>query len=150
MTPTRGNRSPEPDSLEDLRGLPLLSGVSGADVERLRALLRPCDFAEGALITRQGSRGARVLAFFIVASGQASIAIDGRPIRRLGPGDHFGEIGLLEETARTATVTADTDLRCLALSGSDFRSFAASTPTFAANLRASAQAEHGFQAGAPT
>jgi CRP-like cAMP-binding protein len=69
--------------------------------------------------------------------GQASVAIDSSPMRRLDPGDYFGEIGLLEQTARTATVTADSDLRCLALSGSDFRSFAASTPTFAANLRAS-------------
>jgi|SRR5690348_3458949 CRP/FNR family transcriptional regulator, cyclic AMP receptor protein len=136
MTPPRVTRTPELDSLDDLGGLPLLSGLGADDVERLRTLLRPCEFGQGDLITRQGGRGARVLAFFIIVRGRASIAVDGRPVRRLGPGDHFGEIGLLEETARTATVTADTDLRCLALSGSDFRSFAASAPTFAANLRA--------------
>jgi hypothetical protein len=73
MTLPRVKRSPEPDSVEDLDGLPLLTGLSAADVDRLRTLLRPCDFTQGDSITRQGSRGARVLAFFIIVRGQASI-----------------------------------------------------------------------------
>jgi CRP-like cAMP-binding protein len=115
--------------------LPLLVGLTTAEIERLETELTPCEFGHGDQITRQGSRCADMLAFFVILSGEASVTLDGRPIRELGPGDHFGEIGLLEATARTATITAETDLRCLALSRPAFNSYIQATPRFAANLR---------------
>jgi CRP-like cAMP-binding protein len=135
MTLTLADRSRPSERLDELRQLPLLSGLGAADLERLHTYLTPCSFSEGDVITRQGRRGARILAFFIIVSGEASVALDGRRIRELGPGDHVGEIGLLEGKARTATVTAETEVCCLALSGWAFRDYTETTPGFATKLR---------------
>ncbi len=61
-------------------------------------------------------------------------------MRRCGPGDHIGEIGLLEDVPRTATVTAETGVRCLGLSAWDFRALVDERPELGAKLTASAQA----------
>jgi CRP-like cAMP-binding protein len=66
--------------------------------------------------------------FFVIAEGEASVAIDGRESGRLGPGDHFGEVALIGEQVRHATVTADTPLRCLAMASWEFRSFVKDNP----------------------
>jgi CRP-like cAMP-binding protein len=130
--------APTPLTLQ-LRRLPPFSGLNLNELERLCSELTPCDFSAGDLITRQGSRGPRVLAFFVVLEGEAVVSVGGCPVRRLGPGDHFGEIALLEHTPRTATVTAATDLRCLALSGWAFRSLADQSPPFVAGVGAAAR-----------
>ena len=66
--------------------------------------------------------------FFIVADGEASVSVDGREVARIGPGDHFGELALITEDARTATVTAVTRLRCYVIAFWDFRKFARENP----------------------
>lgn len=66
--------------------------------------------------------------FFIVAEGEASVSVDGSEVARIGPGDHFGELALIAEDARTATVTAVTRLRCHVIAFWDFRKFAKENP----------------------
>jgi CRP-like cAMP-binding protein len=66
--------------------------------------------------------------FFIVAEGEASVSVGGEEVARIGPGDHFGELALISETARTATVTAVTRLRCHVIAFWDFRRFARENP----------------------
>ena len=66
--------------------------------------------------------------FFIVAEGEASISVDGSEVAKIGPGDHFGELALISEGERTATVTATTRLRCLVIAFWDFRRFAKENP----------------------
>ena len=83
---------------------------------------------------REGERGARVLAFFIVAEGEVSVCRDGIEVARLGA--FFGEIGLFRDVPRNATVTAETDLRCYALSSWEFRPFVEAHPAIGWQLLA--------------
>jgi CRP-like cAMP-binding protein len=75
-------------------------------------------FREGETIAREGSGGA---SFFLIDSGQATVTIRGEQRNTLGPGDYFGEIALIDEGARSATVTAETELACWGLTFWDFR-----------------------------
>ena len=114
-----------------LRKVPLFAGLEGPELERLAGLLREHTFPEGAVITREGARGARVLAFFVIAAGTASVSVDGEAKAMLGRGDHFGEIGLFYDELRSATVSADSDLRCYALGAWEFRPFVEANPKVA-------------------
>ena len=75
-------------------------------------------FSSGETVTAEGSSG---VGFFLIESGNAKVTIGGEDRRRLGPGDYFGEVALLNESARTATITADTELRCYGLTSWEFR-----------------------------
>jgi CRP-like cAMP-binding protein len=68
------------------------------------------------------------IGFFVITGGEASVSVDSREVARLGAGDYFGELGLISERARTATVTAETSLRCLELASWDFRRFVKDNP----------------------
>jgi CRP-like cAMP-binding protein len=63
------------------------------------------------------------IGFFVIREGEATVSIDGSEVARLGAGDYFGELGLISEGARTATVTASTPLHCMELAIWDFRRF---------------------------
>jgi CRP/FNR family cyclic AMP-dependent transcriptional regulator len=114
-----------------LRNVPLFAGLERPELERLAGLLREHVFPAGAVITREGERGARVLAFFVIVEGTATVVAGGETKALLGPGDHFGEIGLFYDEPRSATVSADTDLRCYALGAWDFRPFVEANPQVA-------------------
>jgi CRP/FNR family cyclic AMP-dependent transcriptional regulator len=111
--------------------VPLFAGLAEPELERLAGLLKEHTFPEGAVITREGERGARVLAFFIIAEGTASVLVGGEAKAVLRAGEHFGEIGLFYDEPRSATVCADSDLRCYALSAWDFRPFVEANPQVA-------------------
>lgn len=88
---------------EVLRADPLLSLLSLSIVEELAGVMRPVRFAEGDALIREGERGNQYL---IVTEGEVEVSQGGRPLRRLGPGNGVGEISLLRNVPRTATVTA--------------------------------------------
>jgi CRP-like cAMP-binding protein len=121
--------------IDALRQVPLLADLERADLERLAAQFKEHTFSRGAAITREGERGARVLAFFVIAEGRASVSVGGETKTLLGPGDYFGEIGLLHDQPRNATVTAEADLRCYALSAWDFKPFLEANPQIAQPIR---------------
>ena len=79
------------------------------------------------MITHEGERGARVLAFFVITEGTAAVSVNGERKATLGPGDYFGEIGLFHDIPRIATVTTETELACLAMGAWQFRPFVRST-----------------------
>jgi MFS family permease len=103
--------------LELLRAIPIFSPLSPDVLEGLAARLEPVRVASGEEIVRQGDHGDR---FFIVASGKVEVSIDGQAQGTLGPGEHFGEIALLRDVPRTATVTARTEVELYALGREDF------------------------------
>ena len=69
-------------------------------------------------MTTEGGGG---VGFFVIQEGDASVTVQGEERGELHPGDYFGEIALIARTDRTATITADTDLRCLGMTSWDFR-----------------------------
>ena len=69
--------------------------------------------------------------FFVIAKGHAKVTVGGELRRTLGPGDHFGEIALIDGQARTATVTAEEELHCLGMTAWEFRPFVREHPDIA-------------------
>ena len=101
-----------------LQRVPLFADLDEDELRDVARLFKERHFAEGETVIREGSGGA---AFFLVEEGSASVSVRGRDRGRLGPGDYFGEIALIDDGARTATIVAETDLVCHGLTYWDFR-----------------------------
>jgi CRP-like cAMP-binding protein len=83
-----------------------------ASIEHIARQARHCTVPEGAVVFEQGERGCT---FYIVVAGQADVIGDGEIVRTTGPNGYFGEIALVRNVPRTATVRARTDLELLEL-----------------------------------
>jgi CRP/FNR family cyclic AMP-dependent transcriptional regulator len=116
------------DVVESLKAVPLFAGVRDKELGRLAKVMRESQFNEGQEITTEGRSG---IGFFLIEEGNASVSLRGEIVRTLGPGDHFGEIALIDEGPRSATVTASTDLRCRGMAAWEFRSFVQEHPEVA-------------------
>ena len=104
---------------------PFFKGLSRGALLELAKITEDLEVDEGRALTREGKSGSE---FFVIIDGQVGVSKDGKEIRTLGPGDFFGEIALLEDTPRTATVTAKTPLRFFVLTRQAFRSLLAHQP----------------------
>lgn len=120
-----------PDAIDVIERVPLFANMSPRDVEGIAALFKERRFAAGETVTKEGSGAA---AFFVIESGEAAVSVDGRPRTTLTKGDYFGEVALIDEGARSATVTATTDLVCLGLTYWEFRPLVQTNATIAWNL----------------
>jgi len=124
-------------SRELLRGVPLFAGADEMFLDRLAEEFNPRTYGPGELIAEEGQRGRT---FFVIESGEAAVLVHGNEVRRLGPGDSFGEMALVDKTARSATVRADTEVRGYQLPVFSFRPIVESHPEVAwALLEALAQ-----------
>ena len=103
--------APGPE-LEQLRRLAMFAPLPLAVIELVTTELVPHEFPAGAIAVREGDAGDL---FYLVVEGSAAVSVQGEPRPPLGPGDCFGEIALLRDVPRTATVVADEPLRTLAL-----------------------------------
>jgi CRP/FNR family cyclic AMP-dependent transcriptional regulator len=113
---------------ETLRRVPLFSGVKPKEMKKLGRRMTERNFAEGDTITTQGESG---IGFFVIEDGNATVSVGGKIIRTLGPGEHFGEVALIDSGPRSATVVATTDLRCRAMSAWEFKPFVEEHPEVA-------------------
>jgi pyruvate,water dikinase len=121
-----------PDDLAgSLARVPLLSNLTGADRGAIARLFKLRRFAAGETVTKEGADAA---AFYLIESGTATVTVGGVFRRTLGPGDHFGEIALIDGRARTATVTADSELVCEGITLWDFQPLVQRSPTIAWTL----------------
>jgi CRP/FNR family transcriptional regulator, cyclic AMP receptor protein len=98
--------------------VPLFSRCSRGELSRIAKLADELDFKAGKSLTREGTRGRE---FFVILEGQADVRQNTRILRPLGPGDFFGEIALVTDAPRTATVTAVTPMRALVITDRAFR-----------------------------
>jgi CRP-like cAMP-binding protein len=111
MTLTQDRRA------ELLAGCPLFKGISAEGLAGLAEVATAVDFPAGHVIARQGEIGT---GFFVVIDGGVRVTRDGEVVARLGPGEFFGELSVLDRMPRNATVTADAPTSCLALASWDF------------------------------
>jgi CRP/FNR family cyclic AMP-dependent transcriptional regulator len=115
-------------SVETLRKVPLFAELEDRELERLAQHFKERTFPEGSAVTTEGGTGA---GFFIIADGSATVSVAGEEKATLGPGDFFGEIALVDEGTRSATIIAATDLRCYGLTAWEFRPFVEEHPQVA-------------------
>ena len=111
MTLTRDRKA---DLLSAVR---LFDGVDAEGMDRIAAVAVEVDFPDDHVIARQGDIGTGC---FVIVSGAVRVVRDGDLIARLGPGDFFGELSVLDGQPRLAQVIADGPTTCLALATWDF------------------------------
>jgi len=116
---------------EALRKVPLFRELDDNDLERLARQMKERVFPEGAAVTTEGDTGA---GFFVITEGNATVSVGGEAKTTLGSGDYFGEIALIDEGVRSATITAATDLQCYGLTPWEFRPFVEEHPQVAWKL----------------
>ncbi|HET9436262.1 MAG TPA: cyclic nucleotide-binding domain-containing protein, partial [Candidatus Limnocylindrales bacterium] len=108
----RNARAPDPEALALLRAIPIFAPLSAPSIERILGELSRIDVPAGSELIREGDPGDR---FYVIAEGRVAVSRSGVPIREEGPGEYVGEIALLRDVPRTATVTALTPLRVIAI-----------------------------------
>ena len=111
-----------PSLPDELKKVPLFSGLTQRQLKQLARGFREREFKPGTPVVREGQMSG--VGFFVITEGEAYVSVDGSEVARLGPGDHFGELALISERVRSATVTAAGPLNCLVMAFWDFREFA--------------------------
>jgi CRP-like cAMP-binding protein len=111
-----------------LKRVPLFAGCSKVELRELALVADELDLREGRTLVREGQPGRE---FFVLIEGGVRVSRKGRKLNDLGPGDWFGEIALLTNTPRTATVTATSPIRVLVITDRSFRRVVESMPTIA-------------------
>ena len=130
VAPTVSPAAP-PVSGDSLVHVPLFSDLTGPDRDAIARLFTQRVFASGETVTKEGSDAA---AFYLIESGTATVTVHGAFRRTLHPGDHFGEIALIDGRARSATVTADDELVCQGITLWDFQPLVQRNATMAWTL----------------
>jgi CRP-like cAMP-binding protein len=123
------------EAVELLKRVPLFADLDGAELRQIANSMKQRTFSAGQEIAVEGQSG---VGFFVIEDGQAKVTVHGDEVRRLGPGDYFGEVALITQGARTATVTADTVLKTYGMTFWDFRPLVEDTPSIAWKLLQSA------------
>ncbi len=109
------------DTVELLAGVPLLASLDRKHLERLAKDFSEKTFPAGSVVVREGDTHG--MGFFIVAEGEGVVTVGGKEVGQVRPGSYFGEVALISDRTRTATVTATTDLKTLVMTYWDFRAF---------------------------
>ena len=117
--------------VDEVANIPLFSACSKKDLQRLSRAADELSISAGTDLTVEGPIGREA---FVLLSGRAAVLKAGVKVATLGPGDHFGELSLLDGGLRTATVTATTDLTVLVLSKPAFNGVLDEIPTLAHKL----------------
>ncbi len=117
--------------VELLQRVPLFADFERGELQRLSRSFKERTFEAGSTVADEGRTGA---GFFVIESGEASVSVRGAERGKLGPGDYFGEIALIDDGARSATVTADSELRCYGLTSWEFRPLVESNASIAWKL----------------
>jgi CRP/FNR family transcriptional regulator, cyclic AMP receptor protein len=104
--------------VETLSAVPLFSACSKKELRQIAKVADEIDLREGKVLTRQGGPSGE---FFVLLEGTVDVERDGETINSLGPGDFFGELGLVSHQPRTATVTATSPILALVITETNFK-----------------------------
>jgi CRP/FNR family transcriptional regulator len=118
-------------SPDTLRKVPLFADLDNRELEQIASSMRERRFQPGDVVTQEGSGG---VGFFVVEEGEAEVDVGGEARGSIGPGDYFGEIALINESPRTATLTAKTEMLCYGMTPWDFRPLVESNSAIAWKL----------------
>jgi CRP/FNR family transcriptional regulator, cyclic AMP receptor protein len=118
-------------SIDMLKKVPLFAGLDNKELQEIARSMRERRFKAGDTVTQEGAGG---VGFFVVEEGQADVNVSGESKGSVGPGDYFGEIALINESPRTATLTARTDMLCYGMTPWDFRPLVETNSTIAWKL----------------
>jgi CRP-like cAMP-binding protein len=114
-----------------LRQVDLFASLDEKEAEKIAPLFKERRYTAGDVIAEEGKHG---VGFFIIESGEAKVSSHGEERRTLGPGTHFGEVALIDDGQRTATVTAASDVTAHVLVAWDFRPLVKDDPDLAWGL----------------
>ena len=112
-------------SLDLIRGVPLFAEADDKFLQRLAGEFMERRYAVGETIAEEGETGRT---FIVIESGEVTVSVHGRQVGRLGPGDAFGEMALIDKSARSATVKAETEVHGYQLPVWSFRPIVESHP----------------------
>ena len=104
--------------IELLQRVPLFADLGRKDLEQVADSMKERRFEQGETLTVEGRGG---VGFFVIEDGEAQVTVRDEQRAKIGPGDYFGEIALISEGARTATITADTPVKAWGMTMWDFR-----------------------------
>lgn len=114
-----------------LKQVDLFASLDDKDAAKIAPLFKERNYRAGDVIAEEGKQG---VGFFVIESGEAAVTSHGEERRTLGPGSHFGEVALIDDGQRTATVTAATDVKAHVLVAWDFRPLVKEDPDLAWSL----------------
>jgi CRP/FNR family transcriptional regulator, cyclic AMP receptor protein len=123
------------EAAELLRQVPLFSDLDQRELQDIASAMKSRTFSAGQEIAVEGQSG---VGFFVIEGGQAKVTVGGDEVRTLGPGDYFGEVALITQGPRTATVTAASDLKTYGMTFWEFRPLVEDTPSLAWKMLQSA------------
>lgn len=123
-----------------LRDVPIFRHLSKSELERVAGWLQVFSVSEGDLLVREGASAHE---FFLIEDGEAAVLEDGERVAMLGPGDFFGEIGLLETGRRTASVVAATPMDVVVMYRDEFEQMKKELPTVADQVQAAIRSRLG-------
>lgn len=119
------------EKLDLLRGVPLFADITKKDLERILNTAKETIHKEGESVITEGRGG---VGFHLITDGKAKVFRGGRTVAHLGPGEFFGEMALVDDAPRSASVAAETDLSTLVISKWEFRPLIRSKPELAWKL----------------
>lgn len=119
--------------IEHLQRVPLFGACSREELRKVSRRTTDIPIAEGRTLVNEGDRG---LEFFVIVGGRAKVSRRGRKVGELGPGDFFGELALLIDAPRNATVTALTPMETIVLSRKEFDAALAEAPRMTRKIMA--------------
>jgi len=103
---------------ELIRQVPLFSTLDKSEIQGVASSMKERTFNEGDTVATEGQSG---IGFFIIDEGEAGVSVGGQERATLGHGDYFGEVALIDDGARTATITAKSPLKCYGITSWEFR-----------------------------
>lgn len=119
--------------LDSLAQIPLFASMSKRDLQKIAKASDEIDVPVGKVLVEQGTRGREA---FVIIEGSATVKRNGRKVATFGPGDHFGELALLDGGPRTATVVADTPAKVLVIGQREFAGVLDEVPGLARKMLA--------------